>query len=119
MFVNVVTTAANARPMMNATAISTRLPFAMKSRNSFSMTTSLRRYLRGGYPNAGAVSWSAHSPACVSDTLDGLQPAGVDRVDECLEVLVVLIRVALREIGDRPVEAIALAEIRGDGDGVP
>ena len=62
MFVNVVTTAANARPMMNATAISTRLPFAMKSRNSFSMTTSLRRYLRGGYPNAGAVSWSAHSP---------------------------------------------------------
>ena len=46
MFVNVVTTAANARPIMNATAISTRLPFAMKSRNSFSMTTSLRRYLR-------------------------------------------------------------------------
>ena len=40
---NVVTTAANARPMMNATAISTRLPFAMKSRNSFSMTASPRR----------------------------------------------------------------------------
>src|SRR6476646_9064267 len=104
MFVNVVTTAANARPMMNATAISTRLPFAMKSRNSFSMTASLRRCPRGGYPN--------------SDALDGLQLAGVDSVDECLEVLVVLIRVALREVGDRPVEAVALAEICGDGDGI-
>ena len=43
MAVNAVTTAANARPMMNATAISTRLPFAMNSRNSFSMTASLPR----------------------------------------------------------------------------
>src|SRR4051794_19671377 len=54
----------------------------------------------------------------LSDALDRLQSAGTDGLDERLIILFVLIRVPLREVADRPVERVGLAEIRGHGDRV-
>ena len=53
-----------------------------------------------------------------SNTLDRLEAAGADRVAERLIVLLVLVGVAFREVGDRLVELVLRAEVRGEGDGV-
>src|SRR5262249_60841572 len=44
-----------------------------------------------------------------SDAFDRLQPPGLDRVHERLVVLLVLIRVRLREVGDRLLERVGQA----------
>ena len=43
----------------------------------------------------------------------------MDRLDELLVVALVLVGVAVREVGDCPVERVAAAQARGDGDRVP
>ena len=53
------------------------------------------------------------------DALDCFQPPGSDRLDELLVVLLVLVGVALGEVGDRPVERVAVAQVLGDRDRVP
>src|SRR6188472_3725589 len=57
-------------------------------------------------------------PAGWSDALDRFQLSGTDRVHELLVVLLVLIGVPLGEVGDRFVERVAVAQVRGDGDRV-
>ena len=58
------------------------------------------------------------SARCASDALERLEPAGADRFGERLVVPLVLVGVALGEVGDRLVEPVLLAEVRGDGDRV-
>src|SRR5688572_17178947 len=53
-----------------------------------------------------------------SGAFDGLEAARADGFAECLVVVLVLVGVALREVGDRLVEAVLLPEVRGDGHGV-
>src|SRR5262249_31426263 len=50
--------------------------------------------------------------------LEGFETPGPDRVDELLVVLLVLVRVAFGEVGDRFVERVTVAEVGGDGDRV-
>src|SRR5262245_38495925 len=57
-------------------------------------------------------------PSNDSDSLDGREPAGLDRPEERLVVAVVLIGVALRERAHRPIERVRLPEVGADGDGV-
>ena len=54
-----------------------------------------------------------------SDSLARLQPSGSNRLDELLVVTFVLVGAVLREVGDRPVECVAVAEARGGGNRVP
>ena len=49
----------------------------------------------------------------------GFQTAESDRVNERLIVALVLVGVALREVGDRCIELIAFAQAGGNRDGVP
>ena len=49
----------------------------------------------------------------ISDALNGLEASGADRLGESLVVALVLVGVALREVGDRAIELVALAEVRG------
>ena len=56
--------------------------------------------------------------AATSNTFVGFQASGSDRLDERLMIQLVLVGVALGEVGDRPVEPVALTEVGGDGDGV-
>src|SRR4051812_27665475 len=51
-----------------------------------------------------------------SHALQRFESAGSDCLDEFPEVLLVLIGVALGEVGDRPVEVVVAAEVLGDGD---
>src|SRR5689334_15974938 len=53
-----------------------------------------------------------------SDALERLESAVLYRRDELAVVLVVLIRVAQREVGDCLVEAILLPQVRCERDGV-
>ena len=53
------------------------------------------------------------------NALGCFQPSGPDRVDELLVVALVLVGIALREVGDRVVERVAAAQVRGHGDRVP
>src|SRR5215216_2237306 len=53
-----------------------------------------------------------------SDAFVGFQPSGSDCLDEGLMIQFVLVGVALGEVGDRPVEPVAAAQVGGDGDGV-
>src|SRR5215475_5495693 len=62
---------------------------------------------------------ASHGVGRPSDTLDRLQAAVSDRLHEPPVVPLVLVRVALGEVGDRCVERVAAAEARGDRDGVP
>src|SRR5215203_3183865 len=48
----------------------------------------------------------------------GFQPSGSDRLDEGLIIQLVLVGVALGEVGDRLVEPVAAPQIPGNGDGV-
>jgi hypothetical protein len=54
----------------------------------------------------------------LSNALDRCESSGADRLGRGLVVAVVLVGVALGEVGDRLVEAVTLAEIRGDRDRV-
>src|SRR5690242_8742037 len=65
------------------------------------------------------IAASAARRGLRSDPFDRLQPPGLDRVHERLVVLLVLIRVRLREIGDRLLERVGQAKILGHGDRVP
>src|SRR5580698_957716 len=56
--------------------------------------------------------------AAPSDALDRLDAPRLDRLDEVLVVLLVLVGVTLREVGDRLVERVAGAQVGGDGDWV-
>src|SRR5436853_1039942 len=51
-----------------------------------------------------------------SDSLDGFEPSVANGLDELVVVLLVAIGVALREVRDRPLELVALAQIRRDRD---
>jgi hypothetical protein len=53
-----------------------------------------------------------------SDAFVGFQPSGSDRLDEGLMVQLVLVGIALGEVSDRPVEAVAATQVGGDRDGV-
>src|SRR5215510_3841933 len=53
-----------------------------------------------------------------SDSFDRLQPPGLDCVHERLVVLLVLIRVPLREVGDRLLERVGQTQVLGHGDRV-
>ena len=53
-----------------------------------------------------------------SDALACFQPPGPDGGDEFLVVALVLVGVALREVGDRLVKCIAVAQVDGDGNRV-
>src|SRR5262245_26532515 len=53
-----------------------------------------------------------------SHTLDGLEPPGLDRIEERGVVALVLVRVPLGEAPDRPFEPVRRSQIGGDGDGV-
>jgi hypothetical protein len=53
-----------------------------------------------------------------SDAFEGFQPPGSDGCHEFLVVALVLVGVALGEVGDRLVERVAAAEVSGDGDRV-
>jgi hypothetical protein len=48
--------------------------------------------------------------------LQCFESAGPDCLDEFLEVLLILIGVALGEVGDQPVALVVMAEVLGDGD---
>jgi len=54
-----------------------------------------------------------------SDTFDRFEAAGPDCRDELLVVLLVLVGVAFAEVGDRPVERVAAAEVLGRRNRVP
>jgi hypothetical protein len=53
-----------------------------------------------------------------SDALEDGELPGPDCRDELLIIALVLVGVALGEVGDRLVECIAIAEVLGDGDWV-
>ena len=50
--------------------------------------------------------------------LNGFEASGLDRGHERVDVLLVLVRGARREVGDRLVERVAVAEVGGDRDWV-
>ena len=54
----------------------------------------------------------------ISDVGDGLQAARPDGFRESLVVPFVLVGVTLGEVGDRPIELVALAQVLGQGYGV-
>src|SRR5215471_7927613 len=68
--------------------------------------------------SAFIASQPSSAPPGSSNPFDGLQPPGGDRAGELLVVLLVLVGVALREVGGRFVERVAAAEVGGDGDRV-
>ena len=72
---------------------------------------------KGPWPRASSLRIERYrrSP---SDPFDCLQPSCADRVGERLVVPLVLVCVALGEVGDRLIESILLAEVRGDRDRV-
>jgi hypothetical protein len=49
----------------------------------------------------------------------GFQPSGADRLDEGLMIQLVLVGVALGEVGDRPVELVAAARYLAMATGSP
>jgi hypothetical protein len=57
-----------------------------------------------------------HDAAALSHALERFDPTGPDSLHERLEVLLVLIGVALGELGDRSVERVVVAEVLADGD---
>jgi hypothetical protein len=54
-----------------------------------------------------------------SQALERFNSAGSNCLHELLEVLIVLIGVALGELGDRSVERVVVAEVLADGDRIP
>ena len=64
----------------------------------------------GVFRGAGALS---------SHALERVDSAGSDGLHELLKILLVLIGVALGEVGDRSVERVVVAEVLGDGDRIP
>src|SRR5664279_67398 len=76
---------------------------------------------------SGITAWSGVPPrsasiarvrSAASHSFDCGHSAGADGRDECLVVQVVLVGVALGEVGDGPVERVVGAEVVGDGDRV-
>jgi uncharacterized protein (TIRG00374 family) len=61
----------------------------------------------------------ATTPATTLDPFDRFQPARLDRGGELLVVALILVGIALGEVGDRAIERIAAAEVGGDRDRVP
>src|SRR5512133_404566 len=53
-----------------------------------------------------------------SDTFVGFESSGSDRLDERLMIQLVLVGVTPGEVGDRPVEPVAAAQVPGDRDGI-
>jgi hypothetical protein len=51
--------------------------------------------------------------------LERVDSAGPDRLHERLKILLVLIGVALGELGDRSVERVVVAEVLADGERIP
>src|SRR4051794_5553628 len=76
--------------------------------------------LRAGLGTLGRVAevFMAAPPRKTSHPLERLDPGRADRGRELREVPLVLLRVALGEVGDRPVERVVFAEVGGDRDGV-
>src|SRR6516165_5128937 len=64
----------------------------------------------GRCPAAGAARAPSARPL---DAFNRSQPAGLDRIDELGVVPLVLVRVALGEVGDRLVECVGLAQVLG------
>src|ERR1700722_5224436 len=70
-------------------------------------------------PAAGDTRGRRQTLPDPSDAFGRCQAAGPDRLGELLVVLLVLVCVSLREVGDRFVERVALAQVGGHGDRVP
>ena len=82
--------------------------------------------LRAARPASATEDLSACLCVCTTPQRHGLSQAGLadeatgaDRIDQGLVVALVLVGVGGGEVGDRPVEGVAGAEVGGDRDPVP
>src|SRR5215813_7186967 len=82
-----------------------------------SLVAGRSRSAAGLCPAAGPARAPAAWPV-PSDAFNRFQPPRLDRVDELVVVVVVLVGVPLREVGDRFVERVTLAQVLGHGDRV-
>src|SRR6516164_8636656 len=95
-------------------------PPSRRSRRSCRLSLPSIAFPVPSVPESRLTSAASAAPRGLrSDSFDRLQPPGLDRADERLVVLLVLIRVRLREVGDRLLERVAQAQVLGHGDRVP